>query len=145
MMKMEPGLTTYFDWLASNLTSGQVIGVDPSQISASGFKMRSAYFQEKGIEFRTIKENLVDKVWDYNKPPMPQEPVFLHEVKYAGLTVQEKFKIVTERLAPKKVDALLITTLDDIDWIVNMRGKDIHFNPVFFSYAIFYPGETPRL
>jgi Xaa-Pro aminopeptidase len=44
------------------------------------------------------------------------------------------------------VDALLITTLDDIDWIVNMRGNDIKYNPVFFSYAIFLPGDqTLRL
>ena len=62
----------------------------------------------------------------------------MHEIKYAGLSVQEKFTKVAEKLA-KKVDALLITTLDDIDWIVNMRGNDIKYNPVFFSYAIFVP------
>jgi Xaa-Pro aminopeptidase len=39
----------------------------------------------------------------------------------------------------KKVDVLLITTLDDIDWIVNLRGNDIDYNPVFFSYALFFP------
>jgi Xaa-Pro aminopeptidase len=54
--------------------------------------------------------------------------------------VQEKFAKVAEKLA-KKVDALLITTLDDIDWIVNMRGNDIKYNPVFFSYAIFVPAS----
>lgn len=65
--------------------------------------------------------------------------MFVHDVKYAGLTVQQKWAKIAERLAPKKVDALLISTLDDIDWIVNMRGNDIKYNPVFFSYAIFFP------
>lgn len=78
---------------------------------------------------------------------MPQGKVFVHEVKYAGLTVKEKFAKVAAKL-DKKADALLITTLDDIDWIVNMRGKDIKCNPVFFSYAIFLPSfseGTPSL
>jgi len=86
----------------------------------------------------TITANLVDAVWAESKPAMPQAPVFVHEIKYSGLSVQEKFTKVSEKLA-KKVDALLITTLDDIDWIVNMRGNDIKYNPVFFSYAIFFP------
>jgi Xaa-Pro aminopeptidase len=86
----------------------------------------------------TITKNLVDAVWSDAKPPMPQAPVFVHDVKYSGLSVKEKFTKVSEKLA-KKVDVLLITTLDDIDWIVNMRGNDIKYNPVFFSYAIFIP------
>jgi Xaa-Pro aminopeptidase len=88
----------------------------------------------------TITTNLVDSVWGDSKPAMPQATVFVHEIKYSGLSVQEKFTKVTEKLG-KKVDALLITTLDDIDWIVNMRGNDIKYNPVFFSYAIFFPSN----
>jgi Xaa-Pro aminopeptidase len=60
----------------------------------------------------------------------------VHEVKYAGLTVQEKFKKVEEKLQ-KKADALLVTTLDDIDWLLNLKGQDIPYNPVFFSYMLF--------
>jgi Xaa-Pro aminopeptidase len=103
--------------------------------------MRSKYFKEKGIEMITITQNLVDSVWGSDKPSMPQGKVFVHEDKYAGLTVQEKFSKVAGKL-DKKADALLITTLDDIDWIVNMRGNDIKCNPVFFSYAIFSPSYT---
>lgn len=85
-----------------------------------------------------ITNNLVDTVWATQKPPMPEANVFVHDVKYAGLSVQDKFGKVADKLA-KKVDALLITTLDDIDWIVNMRGDDIKYNPVFFAYALFFP------
>lgn len=84
----------------------------------------------------TIGQNLVDAVWGTEKPKTPENPVFIHEVKYAGLTVQEKFQKVNDKIK-EKVDALLITTLDDIDWIINLRGNDIPYNPVFFSYAIF--------
>ena len=145
MRKMEPGVQQYFEYLAAELKSGQVIGVDPSQISAAGFRLRSGYFKEKGLELRTVKGNLVDKVWGDAKPPMPQEPVFIHDVKYAGLTVGEKFDKVAEKVTAKKADALLVTTLDDIDWIVNLRGNDINYNPVFFSYLIFYPEKRAQL
>ncbi|TNV80867.1 hypothetical protein FGO68_gene9209 [Halteria grandinella] len=141
MMKMEAGFPTYFEWLSQNLPAGSSIGVDPSQISAASFKLRSTYFKEKSITLKAIQENLVDKVWAAEKPAMPQEPVFVHEVQYAGLTVQEKYSKVASKLEAKKVDALLVTTLDDIDWLVNLRGKDIAYNPVFFAYAIFYPSE----
>lgn len=64
--------------------------------------------------------------------------MFIHEVKYSGAAVSQKFDKVAAKLE-KKVDALLITTLDDIDWLLNLRGKDISYNPVFISYLIFYP------
>lgn len=56
----------------------------------AAFKNRSKYFAEKGIKMVTIQENLVDTVWGSEKPPMPKSPVFVHDVKYAGLTVKEK-------------------------------------------------------
>lgn len=86
----------------------------------------------------TVKGNLVDTVWGESKPAMPAEKVFIHDLKFSGATVQEKFAKVAAKLE-KKVDVLLITTLDDIDWIVNLRGNDIKYNPVFFSYALFFP------
>ena len=97
MMKMEAGIKTYFEWISENLKSGDKIGVDPSQIASgitfaynlniAGFKNRSKYFKEKGLEMVTITENLVDTVWGADKPPMPEEKVFVHEVKYSGITV----------------------------------------------------------
>lgn len=64
--------------------------------------------------------------------------MFIHEVKYSGETVQEKYNKVAAKL-DKNLHALLVTTLDDIDWLLNLRGKDIKYNPVFFSYLLFFP------
>lgn len=66
--------------------------------------------------------------------------MFIHDVKYAGETVQAKYDKVAKKLEGK-VDVLLVTTLDDIDWILNMRGGDIQYNPVFISYLLFYPSS----
>lgn len=58
------------------------------------------------------------------------------EDKYTGQTVQEKFKAVAEKM--DTTDMMLISTLDDIAWFLNLRGDDIQFNPLFFSYLIFH-------
>ena len=67
-----------------------------------------------------------------------KEKVFIHEEKYAGESVKEKYKKVANKL-DKKIEALLVTTLDDIDWVLNLRGRDISYNPVFISYLLFFP------
>jgi Xaa-Pro aminopeptidase len=75
-------------------------------------------------------------VWGADKPQRPDEKVFVHDIKYAGEAVLDKYKRVSAKLGPS-VDALLVTTLDDIAWFLNLRGSDIPFNPVFFSYLIY--------
>jgi Xaa-Pro aminopeptidase len=85
-----------------------------------------------------ITQNLVDQVWGPSKPPMPTNPVFVLDTKYAGRSVQEKFEQIGA-LVPKEADMLLTATLDEIAWFLNLRGSDIEFNPVFFSYLIFFP------
>lgn len=57
----------------------------------AAFENRSKYFEEKELKMVPVLENLVDLVWGQEKPPMPKNKVFIHEHKYAGLTVQEKF------------------------------------------------------
>lgn len=84
---------------------------------------------------------MVDLVWGSDKPSIPSEKVFVHEEKYSGESVQQKYTKVAAKLE-NKVDALLVSTLDDIDWLINLRGNDIAFNPVFISYLIFYPSTT---
>jgi len=82
----------------------------------------------------------VDAVWNEwpePRPSAPKNPVCLMEHKYSGMHAQEKFEKVKEALKDKEVDELLITTLDDIMWLLNMRGTDIQCNPVFFSYVVF--------
>ena len=77
MQKMEPGVTTYFDWLASNLVAGQKIDFSWYEIQIliiyrlAAYNLRSKFFKEKGVELVTVPGNLVDLVWAEQKPPMP--------------------------------------------------------------------------
>ena len=68
---------------------------------------------------------------------MPEEKVFVLEDKYNGATVEDNYEKVNKKLA-KAVDVLLVSTLDDIAWFLNLRGNDIEFNPVFFAYLLYH-------
>jgi Xaa-Pro aminopeptidase len=142
LMKMDIGEKPYFEWIADNVSKPARIGVDISQLSAVAFKRRSDYFKEKQIELVPVSVNLVDTVWAADRPARPTEKVFTLPVEYTGSSVQTNYDRVKDKMALKKVNVLLISTLDDIAWLLNLRGNDIKFNPVFFSYALFHaPSE----
>jgi Xaa-Pro aminopeptidase len=81
---------------------------------------------------------LVDLVWaDEEKPSMPCEPVYrLHDI-YSGQSATSKYEEIAKKL-PEGCNMMLVSTLDDIAWILNLRGSDINFNPIFFSYLILH-------
>jgi len=143
LMKIDVGLPYYFEWVHDNLPKGTRIGVDTSTMSRLAYDRRLKSFGEKGVELISVPENLVDKVWGAAKPKRPEGKVFVHEVEFTGASVADKMEKVNAKLNGG-CDVLLITTLDDIAWLTNLRGADIEYNPVFFSYALFYatkPGE----
>lgn len=79
----------------------------------------------------------MDQVWGDDKPPMPNEKVWILDNKYTGQDTVEKCQDISKKL-PKDCDMLLVTALDDIAWLLNLRGTDIDYNPVFFSYLILH-------
>ena len=74
-------------------------------------------------------------------------PCKVLDIKYSGKSSLDKQAQIAAKIANESYEALLVTTLDDICWITNLRGTDIEYNPVFFSYALFYPkrAEDDRL
>lgn len=74
---------------------------------------------------------------------MPQEAVFILSDNFTGESVQSKYQRLSEKL--EGADMMIISTLDDIAWLTNLRGNDIEFNPVFFSYVVFHNkvGDSP--
>jgi Xaa-Pro aminopeptidase len=86
-----------------------------------------------------IKENLVDMVWGSERPPRPMEKVRVLPEKYSGKKFQEKIEDLRKELDKKKAAGMIISMLDEIAWLFNLRGNDIPYNPVFFSYASITP------
>lgn len=130
-----PGTPTQGEWLSKKLPSGSRVGVDPFVISYERWKPLAAQLESAGHMLVPISDNLVDQVWD-NRPPPPTNPVVPLDIKYAGKTWKEKINEVRQEMANKGAVALVVTALDEIAWLFNLRGSDIDFNPVFFAYGV---------
>lgn len=85
-----------------------------------------------------ISENLVDQIWS-DRPARPAEPVIVLREKYSGTPFEEKLQDLRKELKKKKVAGMVVSMLDEIAWLFNLRGNDIPYNPVFFSYAAVTP------
>ncbi|KAJ5176737.1 Xaa-Pro aminopeptidase P [Penicillium canariense] len=133
------GVPTWQEWTTEQAQGGKAVGVDPSLITASGARKLAETLEKNGSSLVGIQQNLVDLVWGKDRPSRPSEKVRVHPVKYAGKPFQEKVAELRKELETKKKAGFIVSMLDEIAWLFNLRGSDIPYNPVFFSYAIITP------
>ncbi|XP_013419296.1 xaa-Pro aminopeptidase 1 isoform X2 [Lingula anatina] len=130
-----PETPTQGDWLSKVLPPSGKVGVDPFLLSAERWKELSKTLESNGHMLVPVAQNLVDIAWN-DRPPPPNNPLIVQPLKYTGSTWQDKVRQVRAKMKEKKVGMLVVTALDEIAWLFNLRGSDIAYNPVFFSYAI---------
>jgi Xaa-Pro aminopeptidase len=126
---------TNTDWLADNLGRGDGVGIDPCLLSIEEARTLEARLSPAGIKVRYIEENLVDLIWRH-RPVLPETRIRIMHTKYAGESFSDKLNRVRERMAAAGTKALVLSALDSIAWLFNLRGKDVPYNPVFISYAV---------
>jgi len=136
-----PGTPSIEQWIVTQLKAGDSVGIDPHLISQQHASQLQTFFQTWKIKFKGLKNNLVDKIWK-DQPDFPETLVKPHPLKYAGKSSQGKIDSVRVELKKEKCTAHILTTLDTIAWLFNIRGKDIPFNPLVISYAIITLKET---
>ena len=130
-------------WIASHSKQNLVIGADPFVMSPNEWKTYENVILKKGHTFLNITPNLVDKVWK-NRPNPPKKKIYHLPIQFTGEDSRRKLqKIQDELYAASESDCskkylLLITKLDEIAWLTNLRGNDIEYNPVFESYAMIF-------
>jgi Xaa-Pro aminopeptidase len=123
------------NWLKQVLPPSSSVGIDPRLFSkASATRLENA-LKGAGHTLKALERNLIDEVWT-DRPAPPSASVFIHPIQYAGQEFPQKLQAVREYLSRSKADALVISSLDEIAWLYNLRGSDISFNPVFISYAV---------
>lgn len=131
---------TWQEWTVEQSEGGKTVGVDPTTITApEGRKLADKIKKKGGKELVAIAENLVDQVWGKDKPARPNEPVRVLDLAYAGKKFHEKIDELRKELDKKKAAGFVVSMLDEIAWLFNLRGNDIPYNPVFFSYAVVTP------
>ncbi|XP_046542342.1 xaa-Pro aminopeptidase 1-like [Haliotis rubra] len=126
---------TQAEWLVKELPTEGRVGVDPFLFSVEQWKPLSKELKSNGHNLVQVSQNLVDMVWE-DRPPPPNNPLLVLGQEYTGQTWQEKVKRVREKLHSKQATAIVVTALDEIAWLFNLRGSDIQYNPVFFSYSV---------
>jgi Xaa-Pro aminopeptidase len=123
------------DWLIKELKKGESLGIDPQVISRTSFVNLQKKLEEKGIGLKCIEINLVDAVWE-DRPEAPKGNIEIHAEKYSGESTTCKLKRVREKMAEADTDALVVTMLDSIAWLFNIRGSDVKYNPVNIAYGL---------
>ncbi|KAM5461441.1 putative Xaa-Pro aminopeptidase [Microsporum canis] len=136
------GVPTWEEWTAEQAENGKVVGVDPSLITAADARKLSQTLKATGGSLVGIDQNLIDIVWGDERPARPVTTITVQPVELAGKPFEEKVEALRKELATKKRSAMVISTLDEIAWLFNLRGSDIPYNPVFFSYAIVTPSAA---
>ncbi len=130
-----PDVPSIEGWLIKELKKGESLGIDPQVISRTGFVNLQKKLGEKRIGLKCIEKNLVDAVWE-NRPEAPKGKLEIHAEKYSGESTASKLKRVREKMAGADTDALVVTMLDSIAWLFNIRGSDVKYNPVNIAHGL---------
>src|SRR5262245_36431305 len=124
------------DWLAKHLRAGASIGLDPWLHTAQAIEDLGASLEPKGIKLKPLTKNPVDRIWGRKRPAPPQNPVFLHPIRYAGKPAEQKISELQAALRKEEQDAVVLTLPDSIAWLLNIRASDVAHNPVALAFAI---------
>ena len=136
----EPNVPTIGEWLCEQLSPGDRVGIDPELHSAESAENLRKELEAAGIELALLDSNPVDEVWGAKRPPMPDAQLRVHAERFAGLGVAQKLDKVRSEMAKEKAEVLLLSTLDEVAWIFNLRGDDVPHNPVAYAYGLIGKG-----
>ena len=136
LMKLKiEGTPTIAEWLGKECGAGAEVSIDGWCSSANSVKELIADLrQQGGITLRTNLDPL-KLIWR-NRPVIPEHPVEIYPLKYAGEPTRDKIDRIREALRQHHADGMLMAALDDIAWTLNLRGADVHCNPVFVAYLL---------
>ena len=136
-----PDVPTIPQWLKKELKAGDKVGFDPRLFSYNETQKLKSFLKEWRIKLTPIEKNLIDNIWQ-DQPPFPKNQIKPHPKKYAGRSIEEKLEMLRQQMKEEKVKAHILTTLDSIAWVFNIRGTDVEFNPVVIAYAIITPKKA---
>lgn len=131
---MDPGVPSYSEWLANVLNEGNIVGFDGNVLSTTMVKRMEADLKAKKIALK-IDRDLIGELWE-DRPDIPKEPLFTHDVNYAGKSRVEKLHEVRKEMKNKGANYYILTSLDDIAWLLNIRGNDVPNSPVVIANVI---------
>ncbi|APR94296.1 peptidase M24 [Pandoraea thiooxydans] len=136
MMRAENGAASapYVDWLAKHIPCGGSVGVDGAVLSVLTSRAMSDSLSRRGIRLR-VDLDLLDSIWQ-QRPPLSTHRIYEHGAPYACVSRREKILRIREAMRMREAQWHLISALDDIAWLLNLRGADVEYNPVFVAHML---------
>ena len=133
-----PGTPTIAEWIGDEIRE---VGIDGMCSSASAVKGLIAELRQHGGMTLRTNLDILSRIWT-DRPPMPENKVEIQPLKLAGETAHDKIVRIRQALRQRHADGMLMAALDDIAWTLNLRGTDVHCNPVFVSYLLISTQQT---
>lgn len=130
-----PQVPEWQDWMIQNLPKGARIGLNGRLFSIEQFSAIEKTLTQANLQLIDVQQDLVDLVWGKERPSLPSAPLRIHPDSFAGETVGQKLTRLRQAFTKEKVQGLLVSALDEIAWLLNLRGSDVEFNPVFYAYV----------
>jgi Xaa-Pro aminopeptidase len=132
--EMLPETPNIPEFLSAHLQEGDCVGIDGKMFSAEEVEHLQKELKKSGIRIKSIADPM-QLLWT-DRPAMPLAPAFVYDTKYAGMSFTEKLSAVRQTMEAAGADSLLLSALDEIAWLLNIRGNDVHCNPVVVSYLL---------
>ena len=123
------------EWLGSILKEGDKVGIDGWVNSHQEAFGLNNDLKAKGLALETMTEDIFDTLWNH-RPSLPQSPIFILDETRTGASCTVKLNRIQEAIAKNGSSAIILSALDEIAWTLNLRGNDVHCNPVFISYLL---------
>ena len=128
------GYPTLEEYIKENVKENETLGICGSCYAASTYKKLLEIAEENNFKIN-LEHDLLNHVWN-DRPELPKEKIFLHNVMFSGESAREKILRIRKRMSELKADNFILSSLDDIAWTFNIRGNDVKFNPVALAYAL---------
>jgi Xaa-Pro aminopeptidase len=128
------GSAMHVDWLAAHVPAGRSVAVDGAVLGLASEQVLRAVLERAGVVLRTDLD-LIDRAWP-DRPGLPAAPVYEHRAPHAPMGRAAKLRQVREAMLPHGASHHLVSTVDDIAWITNLRGADVNYNPVFLAHLL---------
>lgn len=138
--EMLPETPSITEFLHENLKPGESVSIDGKMFSVQQVEQMKEELMAYNLQIDIFGDPL-KKIWK-DRPAIPDAPAFVYDIKYAGKSCKEKVAAIREELKKKGVYALFLSALDEIAWTLNLRGSDVHCNPVVVSYLLITQDEV---
>jgi len=134
LMKMGlPETADIIPWLIDTLKPGEKVAVNAQMFSVNAYAAMKSELETVGIELVSI--DLMKEVWT-DRPALPKNPFYVFDLQYSGLSAADKIAATRAEMAKLRAQVFVMSALDDIAWLFNIRGNDVDFNPVVIAYAL---------